>query len=209
LAKKKVASAALRRSIPVKAAAALTAPPTRKSAASLARSNPAEHGYEDFAFDHQRAWSFYLKAYKVVVGALDKGLREQSRISLAEYELLLYINHVGGRIRFIDLARITLLSQSRISRQIDALQRKGFLKREITDSDRRATFAVLTAEGRKAWDEAQLPFASVFHANFLDLIPEDRLAGFSDILRRLLQDPHHFTVTRDIVNQTKAKNAKR
>jgi DNA-binding MarR family transcriptional regulator len=209
LPKKTSASAARRRSAAVKRAVAIVPLRSKKITRSSAKSAPLEHGYEDFALDHQRAWSYYLKSYKVVIGALDKCLREKTRITLAEYELLLYVTHVGGRIRFIDLSRITLLSQSRISRQIDALKLKGFLRREITDSDRRATFAVLTPEGRQAWEEAQAPFASAFHENFVDLIPMDRLDDFSDILRRLLQDPHHFIVTGEIVKQTKATNAAR
>jgi DNA-binding MarR family transcriptional regulator len=209
LPKKTSASAARRRSAPANPGVAVVRLRSKKITRAATKSGPVEHGYEEFALAHQRAWSFYLKAYKVVIGALDKCLREQTRITLAEYELLLYVTHVGGRIRFIDLSRITLLSQSRISRQIDALKQKGFLRREITDSDRRATFAVLTPQGRQAWDEAQDPFASAFHANFVDLIPQDRLDDFSDILRRLFQDPHHFKVVGEIIKQTMATNAAR
>ena len=76
-------------------------------------------------------WVLFLKAYKSVVDRVDRELRRGSPISLAEFEILHMVTVAHGRIRFIDLAKVTLLSQSRISRQIDSLQQKGFLFREV------------------------------------------------------------------------------
>lgn len=148
----------------------------------------AEHSYLDLSEERRRAWSYFLKAYKVVVDAVDTGVRSGAPISLAEYELLLHVKRAGDRIRFIDLANLTLLSQSRISRQIDSLQERGLLNREITDSDRRATYAVMTPAGQIALDQAGEAFVGAFHRHFLDLIPEDQLSVLTRILEPLLPD---------------------
>lgn len=59
-------------------------------------------------------WGKFLKSYKSVTERMDKRICGQSKITLAEFELMYAINDSGGRIRFKDLADVTLLSQSRI-----------------------------------------------------------------------------------------------
>jgi len=169
--------------------------------------DPVEHGYREFNEEQRHAWSYFLKAYKVATEAVDKSLRENSAITLAEYEILHKVTLAGGRNRFMDLARITLLSQSRISRQIDVLQAKGFLGREITASDRRATFAYITPEGQSAWDEAQDPFARAFHRHFLDIIPKSRVGSFASILKLLMQDEDYVAVYRDTIERARESNS--
>jgi DNA-binding MarR family transcriptional regulator len=164
--------------------------------------------YDNIAFNEEErhAWSYFLKAYKVATEGVDKSLRENSPLSLAEFEILHKVGLTGGRIRFIDLARITLLSQSRISRQIDALQAKGFLRREITASDNRATFAVVTTEGERALEAAMEPFARAYHRHFLDIIPKGRLSSFSSVLRLLMQNEDYVSVYRETIERARADN---
>jgi DNA-binding MarR family transcriptional regulator len=164
--------------------------------------------YDNIAFNEEErhAWSYFLKAYKVATEGVDKSLRENSALSLAEFEILHKVGLTGGRIRFIDLARITLLSQSRISRQIDALQAKGFLRREITASDNRATFAVITTEGQRALEAALEPFAQAYHRHFLDIIPKGRLSSFSSVLRLLMQNEDYVAVYRETIERARADN---
>jgi DNA-binding MarR family transcriptional regulator len=162
-----------------------------RSVSQPAPSTPAavEHDFSDMTEDHRRAWSYFLKAYKVVVDTVDKEVRADAPVSLAEYELLLCVKRAGDRIRFIDLANLTLLSQSRISRQIDTLQAKGFLYREITDTDRRATFAVLTQAGKDAVDQGGVVLVRALHTHFLDRVAPGQLEVLTSILEKLLPDP--------------------
>lgn len=152
-------------------------------------------GTEKLAFpswaDWMLTWGRFLKAYKAVVERVDKQLRTGSQLTLAEFELMFIVNDGGGRLRFIDLAKIAQLSQSRISRQIDSLQTRGFLIREITDSDRRATFAVLTPAGKAAFDEAEQPFLRGYYNEFRNLIPKEDLEAFRRVLGILLQEPDY------------------
>ncbi|MCB9960504.1 MAG: winged helix-turn-helix transcriptional regulator [Hyphomonas sp.] len=136
-------------------------------------------------------WGYFLKAYKAVVDRVDKRLRADSQLTLAEFELMYALNNGGGRVRFIDLANVTLLSQSRISRQIDSLQKRGLLLREITDSNRRATYAVLTEEGKAAYDEAEQVFLSAYYSDFRNLIPAEDVDAFRRVLGILLQEPDY------------------
>ena len=106
---------------------------------------PADaHSFSELPTNTQRLWHTYIKAYKVVTEAVDRELKDGGLLSLAEYEVVAAVDSAGGRLRFIDLAKVTLLSQSRVSRQVDALQNKGLLRKDTTDRDRRATFAIIT-----------------------------------------------------------------
>ena len=165
--------------------------------------------YEFPPQDEWRIWMYFLKAYKAVVERVDKDVRSASHLTLAEFELLHLVIRAHGRIRFIDLAKVTLLSQSRISRQIDALQSKGFLYREITDSDRRATYAVLTSAGRKAYDSAYQPFLQAYHEEFSDLIPARCLKSFGEVLLSLLKEPHYSARITAIMDAARAVNTRR
>lgn len=159
------------------------------AAPAVADSTPtvsSARGFLNFPEATRQPWSYFLRSYKGVVDGVDREIRDGAAINLAEYEILLQIKRSGGRMRFIDLANRTLLSQSRISRQIDSLQAKGLLYREITDADRRATFAVLTKAGQKVFDTADQVFVRALHAHFLDRIPEDQLGKLTNILAGLL-----------------------
>lgn len=179
---------------------------TSKARVKNAAGDSAPGGFSEFTEEQKIAWTYFLKAYKVVVEDVDKDLREGSDITLAEYEILLGVSEAGGRLRFIDLSRNTLLSQSRISRQIDALQAKGLLKREITATDRRATFAVMTPKGWRAWQAAQSPFGSACRKHFLDLIPAAQLKSFTHVLELLLEDPGFYVRNREMLRQAREAN---
>ena len=118
------------------------------------------------------------------------------------------VNDAGGRIRFIDLARISNLSQSCISRQVDSLQARGFLNREVTDSDRRATFAVLTAAGKAAFDQAEQPFLAAYYTEFRDLIPEADVESFRRVLGLLLREPDYPRQAMQLLDAAFEQNSK-
>lgn len=130
----------------------------------------------------------FLHAYKTVNERVDKDLRTASPLSSTEFEVLWRINRAGGRIQFITLAREVKLSQSRVSRQVDNLQKKGYVRREITNQNRRATFAVMTELGQAVYLTAEQPFQRAWREHFLDRISTDDLEVFRRSLVFLIGD---------------------
>lgn len=131
------------------------------------------------------AWQGFLRAYKVVKDRLDTALAEAVPLSLTEFDVLYCVNSAGGRLRYIELSKRVFLSQSRVSRQIASLEEKGYLTRQITDTDRRATYAVITEAGRKILKEAEEPLGRAWHEHFLHHIPPAELKTFSRIMLSL------------------------
>lgn len=145
--------------------------------------------YVDLPQEAQDTWGLFLKAYKVVIETVDRQTVQNGPISLAEFELMLYVEWAGGRIRFNTLSKVTLLSAAQISRRVASLQDKGYLLRIATDQDRRATYAVMTDAGRHAFAEAQAPFLAALRVNFLKRVPPEKMTVFREVLASLVNDP--------------------
>ena len=51
------------------------------------------------------------------------------------------------RMRMSELAEVTLSSRSRLSHQIDRMEKAGFVERQACEDDRRGAFAAMTDKG--------------------------------------------------------------
>jgi DNA-binding MarR family transcriptional regulator len=65
---------------------------------------------------------------------------------------------------------------------------KGYVRREVTAEDRRATFAVLTEEGREAFERTTPPFVNSFYEHFSDKLSDKDLEDFVRMMRGLIGD---------------------
>ena len=171
----------------------------------VADPEPHASSFQELPRQAQRLWYAYIKAYKVVTEAVDRELKEQALLSLADYEVVAAVESAGGRLRFIDLAKLTLLSQSRVSRQIDALQNKGLLRREATDTDRRATFALITDNGRVELGRTAKVVVEALYHQFYDRLPQEKHEVLQDILDRFLE-PDYRVQSGHIINEARKAN---
>ncbi|TFI41554.1 MarR family transcriptional regulator, partial [Micrococcus endophyticus] len=83
---------------------------------------------------------------------LERGLKKNSGMSLADYNLLLLLYEAPeGRLRMGELASGMVFSPSRITYQVKTLVARGLIERRAAECDRRGFEAVLTDEGRTAF----------------------------------------------------------
>ena len=101
--------------------------------------------------DEQRSWRAWLSASLLLNDRLSRELQAQHGITIADYEILVRLSEAGDerRMRMSDLADSTLSSRSRLSHQIDRMEKAGLVVREPCEDDRRGANAVLTEKG---WD---------------------------------------------------------
>ena len=98
----------------------------------------------------QESWRAWIAATLLLHDRLGRDLQEQHGLSFADYEILVRLSeHPERRMRMSDLATQTMSSRSRLSHQIDRMERAGLVNREQCSDDRRGTFAALTDHG---WD---------------------------------------------------------
>ncbi|MEY4137308.1 MAG: hypothetical protein RL205_1436 [Actinomycetota bacterium] len=98
----------------------------------------------------QQDWRAWLAASTLLLDAFSRDLQDAHGLTMADYEILVRLSEsTDRRMRMSDLAEATLSSRSRLSHQIDRMERAGFVERMPCSDDKRGYFAVLTPTG---WD---------------------------------------------------------
>lgn len=96
----------------------------------------------------QSAWRAWLDASRLLNAELNRDLLEGNGLSIADYEILVQLSESPERrMRMSELAERTLASRSRLSHQIDRMEKAGFVTREACKQDARGLWAVLTEAG--------------------------------------------------------------
>src|SRR4051794_11215753 len=86
--------------------------------------------------------------------------------------------------RLSALARETGLSLSRVSRHMDALERRGLVQRRRCSTDSRAVEASLTDAGRRVVAEAEAAHAAAVRERFLSQLSDEEAAVLARVFRR-------------------------
>lgn len=101
------------------------------------------------------AWANFLRFHATVTDILEEELRRDGGMPLTWYDVLIQLHNApDGQLRMQELASAVVLSKSGLTRLVDRLERAGLVERRSCPSDRRGTFAELTAAGRKRLDQA-------------------------------------------------------
>ena len=118
----------------------------------------------------EAAWRKYIVASRRLYEALDEDLASHG-LSLSDYEILVHLSDAKDRsLRMSDLADKTILSRSRLSHRIKYMEGKGWVERQKCDSDKRGTWAVMTAKGWNAIVKAAPDHVESIRNRFIDQI---------------------------------------
>lgn len=144
--------------------------------------------------EEQRIWRSYLLGHARLNELLDRDLREQHDLSLAEYEVLVRLSETEQRsMRMAELAEVCNQSRSRLSHTVDRLAKDGLVTRHTCDHDRRGIWAILTDAGSRRLTEAACTHVRGVRAYFVDTVDGDdyRALGraFDAILGNLEKPP--------------------
>lgn len=91
----------------------------------------------------------------------------------------------GRRLRMTDLAAQTALSTSGITRIVDRLESRGLVRRDLSATDRRSSFAALTDSGQERLKDELGPLVAAIQATLFDPLTTAQCEGFLDALRAL------------------------
>ncbi len=96
----------------------------------------------------QNAWRAWLTVALKLPEQLNRDLQNDHGLALADYEILVWLSEsVNHEMRMSDLAQRTTSSRSRLSHQIDRMERDGLVARRPCPSDGRGSLATLTTKG--------------------------------------------------------------
>ena len=119
------------------------------------------------------AWARLLRGHAAITRALSAELEAEHGLTINDYGALLLLSRADeGRLRRVDLAEELVLTASGVTRLLDGLERIGLVERAACASDRRVTYAVLTAAGRD-----RLEAASASHLSGVRAFLEERFSG--------------------------------
>jgi len=101
------------------------------------------------------AWRVFLRAHSELIRVLDRELEAEQGFPITFFDVMAQLNQAGGRLRMSELADAVLLSRSGVTRLVDRMERDGLVKREHCPTDRRAMYATITPEGKRALAKAR------------------------------------------------------
>lgn len=135
---------------------------------------------------HADAWFGLLHVYRHLTRELDAELERSHDLSLSGLELLGRLAAATGRrLRLSQLAGQCGLSLSRVSRIVDAFERRGLVERHACPADARATEAWLTPAGLDLTVEAQARHVADVQRRFFDALDERELRALARAFARL------------------------
>lgn len=131
------------------------------------------------------AWIGLLQTQRQLTRELDAELEAEHGLSLSGLELLGRLAAADERrMRLSTLAGEAHLSLSRVSRIVDALERRGLLTRQPCPADARAVNAWLTDEGLAVARAAQASHFASVQRRFFDRLSAAEVATLAEVFAR-------------------------
>jgi DNA-binding MarR family transcriptional regulator len=149
--------------------------------------------------DQQVHWRAYIAATTLLHDQLSRELQDAHGISIADYEILVRLSESSERtLRMSQLADSTLASRSRLTHQIDRLERAGLVRRQACDEDRRGQNAVLTDQGFALLVECAPTHVDGVRKHLVDLLTDKQFTALGEacaiIATHLEQNPISRTI---------------
>lgn len=135
------------------------------------------------------AWDGMLKVHSRLMRALDARLRSDHGVTVAEYDVVVTLWYAPGGLRMSELADRVVLSPSRMTRRVEALERRGLVARRTDPVDARAVRATVTAEGRRFLRRVARSHHEVVRGRYLDLLTDRERRMLGEIWDRMLRAP--------------------
>jgi DNA-binding MarR family transcriptional regulator len=138
-----------------------------------------------------QVWLGFLEASRELVASMDRQLVRESQLSGAEYAVLVPLSEqADGIVRARDLGISLGWDRSRLSHLLKRMEARGLLERTDCSTDARGLDVQITAEGRKAIEQAAPGHVKFVRNHFFDLLTreeQDALASMSRKITAALQ----------------------
>lgn len=132
--------------------------------------------------NEELAWRGLHRIRQELMGHLERNLMAKCGLSASEYELLVALTEAPERrMRFRELCVRVGWDRSRLSRQLQRMEKRGFLVREDCSDDARGVDVVVTRAGLAAIESAApIQLEAVRHC-FVEPLTEQQLASLAGI----------------------------
>ena len=125
--------------------------------------------------DEQQAWRATVHLSQMLLRQLDRDLTAYG-LSGHDYEILVELSEAPEHhMRMTDLADATSQSRSRLSHQITRMEKRGLVRRDDCEGDKRGTFAVLTRAGFEAIERVAPHHVEQVRRHYIDRLTPRQL----------------------------------
>ena len=109
-------------------------------------------------------------------------------MSLTWYDVLIHLSEASeSRLQHQALAGSLLLSRSGVTRLVDRMAKAGLVRREASPEDRRASYVVMTPQGRDALDRASPVHVRGIVQHFTRYLDSEDASALQKFFSRVLQ----------------------
>jgi len=123
-----------------------------------------------------RAWRALQTFGAPLAAALNRQLLADSALSTADYQVLVVLSETeGGQLRAGELGRATGWEKSRLSHHIKRMQARQLVERLDCSTDGRGLLVSITAEGRRAIEEAAPGHVRTVRDYVIDVLSPEQL----------------------------------
>ena len=136
------------------------------------------------AINHMLHFSFVLKA------EIEVRLNDELGIGLADHEGLMNLNASGGALRMSEIAERLVLSRGGITKLVDRLEERGYLRRIGSAEDRRVTLVEITDVGRETAAKSRAVIDEILVQRWANRISDEEANLVTDLIRRAYHDEH-------------------
>jgi DNA-binding MarR family transcriptional regulator len=161
---------------------------------------PPESPYAYMTSEQVRTWYAWMKLQLRLRYEMNRQLREDNDISLADYDVLVALtSEPDGAMSMSALATRIGWERSRASHHTKRLAERGLLDLRRSDQDRRSTAVVMTDAGWRTLREATPRHTELVKAMFFSDLDADELPGFAAVLERVYETVlEHGTLPRPV-----------
>jgi MarR family transcriptional regulator, 2-MHQ and catechol-resistance regulon repressor len=139
-----------------------------------------EHPYDD---PRITAVGLFAEAFGGLACRLAAQVAEH-QLAPVEFEVLIRLaRSPSGELRMTDLSAQTSLTTSGVTRVVDRMERDGLVRRRACPTDRRSSYAVITASGRQRLACVLPGHLALIDEWFTGRIPPEQLTVVLDALR--------------------------
>lgn len=132
-------------------------------------------------------WRSFRTAGEVIARRIEQELAWEFGLTLPQFELLTVLAKSPRPLRVRDLAEHLSAVPSSLSRRIDALNVRGYVRRvdAPTEGDARAVEVHLTRPGRLVWRDANVAYRRAVQREFAAYLTDSDLAALWRVLGKV------------------------
>jgi DNA-binding MarR family transcriptional regulator len=136
----------------------------------------------------QQDWRAFLSMMSLLPVQFGRVLQDNFGIGLSDYEILVRLSEAEDRsMRMSELAASTLSSRSRLSHQIDRLEKAGLVSRQACLNDRRGALAAMTEAGWQLLVQAAPIHVQSVRDQLVDVLTDAEFKTLGEISNKVLE----------------------